>query len=234
MLLTKRQNEKPNRPKESQQAAGYLEQMKNQTSVKQPIILCAIALFFVVMIYAAGLQSQTPTIQAIRQNTLQEERQTFAHNLNDRITKFFEVYAIDFPRGTCTSTIEELYNDFAYRTTEITSGFRTTARQKFTTLNFGIETTESIGTIDMVKGKELVGVEDFNAMISLHMESIARASREDRRTFFMIDLYGNTDELFKVKKGKFSIPSLDCEFTTEKETANCTCKTHTIKGFVTD
>ena len=173
-------------------------------------------------------------MRAINQNTAQEERQTFAHNLNDRITRFLEVYAIDFPRGTCTSAIEELYNDFAYRITEITTGFKTTTKQKFTTMNFGIEPLETIGTIDMVKGKELVGTEDFDTMLSLHMESIARASREDRRTFLAIDLYGNSGELFKVQKGKFLTPALDCEFTTQEETADCTCRTHTIEGFVTD
>lgn len=201
---------------------------------KQTIILCAIAFFLVAIIYTAGLKSQTPTVQAINQQTAQEERPTFAHNLNDRITKFFEVYAIDFPRGTCTSAIEELYNDFAYKTTEIASGFKTATKQKFTTINFGIEPLETIGTIDMVKGKDLVGTEDFDAMLSMHMESIARASREDRRTFFTMDLYGETKELFKIKKGKFSTPALDCEFTTQEETADCTCRTHSVEGFVTD
>ena len=82
----------------------------------------------------AGISTQSPTGQAVKEQ-LSEEK-TYAHTLNHRITNFFDVDALVFPSGTCTAVTEELYNNLAYRTTEITSGYKTTGRQKLATINF--------------------------------------------------------------------------------------------------
>ena len=176
---------------------------------------------------------KTPALTGLAVQEKQEQ-QTYAHTLNDRITRFFGVYAIDFPRGQCTAIAEELYNELAFKTTEITSGYSTTGKERLATINFGVERTESLGTVDLVKGKTITGNEDTDSYISMHTESVIRLPKKERLTFFALDIYGTTDELFTVRKGRFSTPAVDCEFTAQNGIADCKCSTHPIKGFTTD
>ncbi len=190
--------------------------------------------FLIILIFTIGfvvINIPSLTGLAVRET---EERQTYAHTLNDRITRFFGVYAIDFPRGTCTSIVEELFNDLAYRITEITSGYKTTGKERLATINFGVESTESLGTVDLVKGASLINKENTDSYISMHTETVIRLPKKERLTFFAFDLYGTTDVLFKVTKGRFSTPSVDCEFTAQNGIAECDCQTHPLKGFTTD
>lgn len=199
---------------------------------KKEVIVCGLILVLLTLSgIFAGFYTATPTAQVVKEN---DERKTFAHNLNDRVTRFFDVYAVDFPRGTCTNIIEELYNNFAYQTTEITSGYKTTAKERIATINFGTEISESLGTIDLIKGKVMTGQDDADSFITMHLESVIRLAREDRRTFIAMNLYGNSKELLSITRGSFSTPSIDCDFTSENGIAECNCRTHALEGFVTD
>lgn len=188
--------------------------------------------FVVILIVALALtisRTSSPTTLAIRQS----EEQTYAHTLNDRITTFFEVYALDFPRATCTNVVEELYTTLAYLPTEITGGYRTHSKERIATINFGVEPLEALGTADLIKGTSLIGDKD-DSFISINAQSVMRLARENRYTFLKMNLYGTSKELFTIKHGTFSTPSLDCSFTAEDGIAECECKAHSIEGVVTD
>ncbi len=168
-----------------------------------------------------------------KENSL-EQKQTYAHNLNDRVIKFFGVLDLEFPRGVCTDAVKELYQQLAHKTTEITSGFRTFGVQRVGTINFGVESTETFGTIDLVKGNTLVGNNEEDSFISLHGESVIRLPKKERLTFLSMDFYGNSRGFLIINRGRFSTPALDCEFTSKNNVAICNCTTHKISGFTTD
>lgn len=186
--------------------------------------------FLLALVLAVGLLViKTPALTgAAVQET--EERKTYAHTLNDRITRFFGVYAIDFPRGTCTSILEELFTDIVFDITEVTRGYSTTGKERIATLNFGIQQSETLGTIDMIKGASLTGDEKTEGYITMTSQSYIRVPKKQRLTFFSIGILGTLDQLFRVTKGSFSTPALDCTFTTNDGVADCSCSMHPIKG----
>lgn len=206
---------------------------------KETVMLWAVFALVLVLGFFAGIYSSTsiytstPTAQIAKDVANDAERKTYAYSLNDRVTNFFEVYAVEFPRGTCTRVIEELYSNIAYPITDTTSGFKTTAKERIATINFGVETLESLGTIDLVKGKTLTGKDTADSFLTMHAESIVRLPREDRRTFLSMELYGESKELLKITRGKFSTPSIDCEFESQNGVADCKCVTHALEGVVT-
>ena len=80
----------------------------------------------------------------------------------------------------------------------------------------------------MINGNALIGGYD-DSMISINTEAVVRTPKDTRKTFFNMDLYGVTNQFFYVQRGRFSTPSLDCEFVNQEGTAICECEVHSIR-----
>jgi len=175
-----------------------------------------------------AVRSQSPSGLAF------SESENYAKNLNHIINEFFDTAGIYFPSGSCTFVAEELFNNIAPERIDTTSGYETTGREKLATWNFVVGRTTHFGTMDLVKGKSLIGARDANSFISFNTETVVRVPKKERLTFFSMDLYGVSEDLFYVNRGKFKTPTVECNFTARDGNAICNCKTSSIKGFTTD
>ncbi len=162
------------------------------------------------------------------------DNENYAVHINHVINEFFGTAGLAFPQGTCTFVAEELFNNLGPKRIDTTSGYTTAGREKLATFNFVVGRTTHFGTIDMVKGASLIGARDADSFISLNTETVVRIPKKERLTFFSMDLYGTSQDLFYVNRGRFSTPSVDCTFVTRQGVALCDCTAHTITGFTTD
>lgn len=146
----------------------------------------------------------------------------------DKVHEFFGIQRVVFPEYGCGDIARGLYENIAYKSANEMVGFATNGPTRAATINFVLDRIRQYGTIDMIKGKSLIGgFED--SMISINTEAIVRTPKANRNTFFNMDLYGITNQNFYVQKGRFSTPSLDCTFTNQDGQAICDCKVHSIR-----
>ncbi|MBW2970435.1 hypothetical protein KY309_02025 [Candidatus Woesearchaeota archaeon] len=157
---------------------------------------------------------------------VEESENIHAVNLNDVISDFFGVYSVEFP-DSCGNVARDLYDNVAFRSIDDTAGFATPGNERIASINFVIDRTERIGTLDMLRMSPDTGE---NAMISLNVESAVWVARNVRHNFMAMDLFGRTADVFYVTRGRFSTPSIDCFFVVHKGRTVCDCKVHSISG----
>ncbi len=149
-----------------------------------------------------------------------------AVTLNDIVKDFYGVRYIDFPAGGCGDVAASLYDDVFLRPVDDTAGFSSVGAERIATVNFVIDRTERLGTLDMMLKSN--GGED--AILNVNAEAVVVIPKQTRSTFMLMDLYGTLGDHFYVTRGRFSIPSLDCTFITNDDQTICDCKVHSISG----
>ena len=185
--------------------------------IVRTILIAAVTIFLV------SARSPTGLFVADKENTYAE---TFGHVVN----KFFDIEAVYFPPGICTSIVEEIYAELAGSRIDVTRGIETTGNEKLATMNFVVNRIMPYGTLDMVKGTNLIDSPVMDSFISISAEMVAHTTRSRRLNYYTIDLFGKTNGLFYVEKGKLATPSVDCYFATKNGDTLCSCKAHTITG----
>ena len=155
---------------------------------------------------------------------------TYSVGLDHVVSNFFEIEAIEFPSGDCGDIARELYSDVAFTGMDTSNGFGTRGRDRIATMNFVTDRTARYGTLDLVRGLSLVGDGTSNSFLSVNTETIVRVPKEVRTTYFSLDLYGMSAGTFRVNRGRFSTPSVDCTFIADKGRAVCKCNAHSISG----
>ncbi len=173
------------------------------------ITIIALAIF--------SLNTQTPTGAAV-------EDENYAFTLNHLVMQFFGTYNLVFPQNACGQIAEQLYDQIAQIPMDSYDGFSTSGADRLATINFVVNRMQKLGTLDMTKGQELNG--DNGGFISINTEAVMRTPKEQRSTFYFMDLNGYQGESFIVMKGIFSTPSVDCKFSNN----NCECTTHPISA----
>jgi len=158
-----------------------------------------------------------------------EETGNYAELLNHHVTDFFQIGGVMFPLDNCGAVAKQIYEDIAFVIVDTTTGFSTSGVERLASLNFVIDRTERYGTIDMAKGRTLVGKNGVDSMIALNVEAIVRVPKNSRSNFVAMELYGNSDGIFTVEHGAFSTASLDCTFVVSNGRTVCDCKTHPIQ-----
>ncbi len=181
-----------------------------------------LSIFIVIVLVLVKINITTPTGAVV------EESPTYATTLDHLAQEFFGVSGILFPRQGCGDIANGLYADIAFTPIDEIAGFETSGPNSASTVNFVIDRVRRLGTFDMIKGSTLVN-QGADGMISVNAEAIVRIPKDLRNTFFNMDLYGTSDRVFMVKRGRFSIPSMDCEFTVANGIAICDCKIHSIR-----
>ena len=152
-----------------------------------------------------------------------ETEDTYAYTLNHIINNNLGTYAVQFPTGSCADTAAQLYDTLAATPLEVTAGYSTLGKNKVASINFGME--RSLGSVDIVTG-ELTGLSE-DAFVSIETHTTIRMPPGVARlTSLNMDLYGYNLGTFRITRGSFSTPSLDCEFTTNAGNALCECRAH--------
>lgn len=185
-----------------------------------------------IVLFFALLNVQLPSLTggAIITQYTTEEQEVAAYRLHDKVKDFFQIQGIQFPEGPCSLIAQQMYEDIALKSLDVSSGFANTANERIASMNFVIDRLRRYGTIDMIKGETLLSNYDVNSMISLNMESIVTVPKEDRTNFYSMDLLGNTADKFYITKGRFSTPSFDCAFVQYNGDVACDCDAHPIRG----
>ncbi|VVB81900.1 Uncharacterised protein [uncultured archaeon] len=192
--------------------------MKHQLLVFASV---GIIVFFALLnIDIPSLQGHGLTGQAV------EEAESYPVMLNDVVRDFFAVGYVDFPSGGCGDVAASLYDNIFLTPLDATTGFATVGVDRLATVNFVIDRTERLGTLDMMSRSD--GGE--NAVLNVNAEAVVNIPKQSRSTFVVMDLYGTTTDKFYVTKGRFSTPSLDCTFVTRNDQTVCDCKVHSITG----
>ena len=155
-----------------------------------------------------------------------EEPESYPVTLNDVVKDFFVVSYVDFPSGGCGDVAASLYENIFMRSLDATTGFATTGVDRLATINFVIDRTERLGTLDMMT--KYSDVE--NAVLNVNAEAVVNVPKQTRSTFAVMDLYGTHTDRFYVTRGRFSIPSLECTFITRNDQTICDCQVHSITG----
>lgn len=192
----------------------YEKRMKHQFLVYATI---GLVVFFV----AFNIDNPSFTGMAV-----EESEGIHAVNLNDVISDFFNVYAVQFP-DSCGVVANDLYDNVAYRSIDDTAGFATSGIDRVASINFVIDRTERLGTLDMLR---MSPDSSENAMISINTESAVWVARNVRSNFMVMDLFGRTADVFYVTRGRYSTPSIDCFFVVHLGKTVCDCKVHSISG----
>jgi hypothetical protein len=156
------------------------------------------------------------------------DAETYAHTPAGRVHEFFGVNGVVFPTQGCGEVASGLYYNIADKTADDMAGFATTGQNKAATINFILDRIRLVGTIDLVQGS-MIDDPYSDSMISINTEAVVRTPKDTRKTFFNMDLYGVTNQLFYVQRGRFATPSLDCEFVTQNGQAICDCEVHAIR-----
>lgn len=197
------------------------------------VIACLSAFVSVLCVAVLVLvQSSSPTGFVVE--PVSKEAETYAQTLNHVVLDFFDVAGVVFPQGACVDVAKGLYNSITMKSLDTSEGFMGGSRERLMTLNFALDWSEKFGTIDMVRGKSLIGENEVDSFISINTETGVHVPRKDRITFFSMDLYGDSTGVFMIHRGRFSTPSVDCEFTSNKGIADCSCRSHAIKGWWSD
>lgn len=153
-----------------------------------------------------------------------------AERLHDKVKDFFQIEGLLFPEGPCALIAKQMYEDIALKSLDVSAGFSNDANERISSTNFVIDRLRRYGTIDMVKGTNLLLDYEVDSMISFNVESIVTVPKEDRTNFYSMDLMGNTEDKFYITKGRFSTPSFDCAFVRHNGDVACDCDAHPIKG----
>jgi len=154
---------------------------------------------------------------------------THASSPADRVNTFFDINSVIFPAGDCGEVARGLYESTVTKPANEMVGFGTEGLNRAATVNFVLDRIRHFGTIDMIKGRALINDPVSDSMITVNSEAIVRTPKENRKTFYNMDLYGVTNQFFYVQKGRFAMPSLDCTFFNQEGRAVCDCKTHSIR-----
>lgn len=157
------------------------------------------------------------------------DTQSYSHTPSHKIHDFFNIHGVIFPANNCGEIALDLYNNIADKSADDMAGFMTSGTNKAATINFILDRIRLVGTIDMIKGSQLIGDHFSDSMISINTEAVVRTPKDTRKTFFNMDLYGITNQYFHVQRGRFSTPSLDCTFISQNGQAVCDCKAHSIR-----
>ena len=147
--------------------------------------------------------------------------------LDDIVTQFFNTESVQFPSGNCGTILSQLYSDIAFTPMDTRAGFTTAT---LTTLNFVIDRTARMGTLDLGKGRMLTNGAPADGFINIDTSAIVRVPKALRATNFRTHLYGLMGKSFTITHGAFSTPSVDCTFTTDNGKARCTCESHAQEG----
>ncbi len=184
-----------------------------------------------VMFFFALLNVELPHGNGITGAATEEaEQKTYAFSLSTLISRFFNVEDVIFPVGSCSDIASDIYSSIAYKPVDTTVGFSTNGKERLATINFIIDRQVYMGTMDLISSPSLLGKENADGMISFNTEAAIHLPHDERTTYFVMDLYGNTRGMFVVNRGRFSTPSADCAFVVNNGKALCDCKTHTISG----
>ena len=154
--------------------------------------------------------------------------ETYSYTPAGRVHEFFGVSGVVFPTHDCGEIALGLYNNIADKSADDMAGFATTGQNRAATVNFILDRIRLVGTIDMIKGS-MIDDPYADSMISINSEAVVRTPKDTRKTFFNMDLYGVTHDLFYVQRGRFATPSLDCDFVNQDGRAVCDCKVHSIR-----
>jgi hypothetical protein len=152
----------------------------------------------------------------------------YANTPSDKVHEFFNVEGVMFPSYDCGEIALGLYQNIADKAADDMAGFMTQGANRAATINFILDRIRLVGTIDMVKGN-IVTDPLTDSLISINSEAVVRTPKDTRKTFFNMDLYGVTNQFFYVQHGRFSTPSLDCDFVNQDGVAICDCKVHSIR-----
>ena len=166
---------------------------------------------------------ESPTSAAV-------EDEGYAYTVHDIVSNFFGIIDVQFPEGSCGEIAKGLYKSIAHTSMDQSSGFLTEGNDKLATVNFVIDRINDYGTIDMAKGRKVISDGSSDSFISMNAETIVRVPKEGRTTYFSMDLWGSSLGNFIVGYGRFSTPSVDCDFVNKNGKAACDCKAHTIMG----
>ena len=131
-----------------------------------------------------------PFLQTI---TGQVTTETYARSLDHHITQFFNVNALVFPQGACGDAAFEMYEDLTTEPTDTLAEFQTSSQTRFSTASFVIDRTARFGSLDLVKGITFTG-NNLDSFISFNVEAIARVPKDQRNTYYMMDLYGISED----------------------------------------
>ena len=191
-----------------------------------------LGLIFMIFIIPALFYLKTPAPTGLV--VQQEDKEQYARTLNHVVLDFFGTAGIVLPQGTCVDVVKGLYNEVAFKPLDTTQGFGTKGTERTATINFVVDRTITYGTVDLVKGKTLIGKEGVDSMLSMYTERTTHVPKKDRITFFSLDLYGNSAGVFVVTSGRLSTPTIDCGFTSSQGIAHCSCQSHSGKGWWSD
>lgn len=157
-----------------------------------------------------------------------------AMTLDSLVTGFFNVESVRFPVGGCGDVARQLYDDVATPSLDVSTGFQTLGSNSVSTINFVIDRTERLGTLDMGKGMALVKGADGDSFISLSVDAVVRVPKALRFTTITLNLHGMHQRDFVVTSGVFTTPSFDCAFRAQDGRAVCDCTMHPQEGIFSE
>jgi len=149
--------------------------------------------------------------------------------VNDVITRFFNVDSVRFPESGCGRILSQVYSDIGFTPMDTQSGFRTGGKDSLATVNFVIDRTARMGTVDMGKGKMLTNG-DADGFLNLDVSAVVRIPKALRVTTFQMSAYGTMGKSFTVTRGTLTTPSVDCTFGTQNGEPLCSCVSHAQQG----
>ena len=187
-------------------------------------------LSFALVLFFALLNVRIPSPTGAEITDYDETQSVHAMRLHDEVKTFFGIQGIMFPEGTCGNVAMQLYEDTALKSLDVTAGFSNSGTERIASTNFVIDRLRRYGTLDMVKGANLLENYNVDSMMSINMESIVTVPKEDRTNFFSMDLMGFSGGMFIVNKGRFSTPSFECVFARYNGEIVCDCDAHPISG----
>ncbi len=192
----------------------------------QILLLLSVGIIFFFILLSIDMPGNNITGAAL----IKETETTYAIAMRHIVNKFFDIQGVQFPTGSCAEIARDLYVRVVSTSLDETSGFITDGPNKLATIGFDIEQLDIFGTVDMVKGPLIMDGEEADSLITISAEAIIRVPKEIKTTYFFLDLYGESEETFQVKRGSFSTPSVDCSFITRDGEAICDCDVHRVSG----
>lgn len=193
----------------------------------QLLIFLSVGMIFFFILLNADLQIGNNITGAA---LVKETETTYAIALRHIVNEFFGIQGVQFPKGSCAEVARDLYAGIVSQSLNEQSGFITDGPNKLATISFDIEMLDIFGTVDMVKGPLIMNSEEVDSLITISTEAIIRVPKEIKTTYFFLDLYGTSEEVFQVTRGSFSTPSVDCSFVTRDGEAICDCDVHRVSG----
>ena len=150
--------------------------------------------------------------------------------LNDVVTSFFNVDGVRFPSGSCGDIMSQFYADIGFTPLDTNTGFRTAGENRLATINFVIDRTARMGTVDMGTGRMLTDGAAADGFLNLDVSAIVRVPKALRVTTVQLHAYGTLRKSFTLTHGTFTTPSVDCTFTSRDGNAVCSCASHEQQG----